>query len=39
MKKHEGVIALSSIRRPAPEPAPVKVNTHPGPDFEPRDAA
>jgi hypothetical protein len=32
MTPHEGVIALSSKR--APEPAPVRVNTHPGPDLD-----
>jgi hypothetical protein len=33
--RHEGVIALST-KKPAPdgEPAPVPVNTHPGPDFD-----
>ncbi len=30
--RHEGVIALSS--NPAPEPAPVRVNAHPGPDLD-----
>ena len=39
--QHEGVISLST-RKPGTDsaPAPVPVNTHPGPDFAPRgDAA
>ena len=32
--QHEGVIALSSKPAPAVEPAPVRVNTHPGPDLD-----
>ena len=33
MTPHEGVIVLST-KRPAPEPVPVRVNTHPGPDLD-----
>ena len=32
MTPHEGVITLTS--KPAPGPAPVRVNTHPGPDLD-----
>ena len=32
MTPHEGVITLTS--KPAPEPAPVRVNAHPGPDLD-----
>jgi hypothetical protein len=38
--QHEGVVVLSS-KKPASvvEPVPVPVNTHPGPDFAPREEA
>lgn len=36
--QHEGVIVLST-RKPAPDPVPAPVNTHPGPDFDPEGEA
>jgi hypothetical protein len=37
--EHEGVIVLTSKPKPASEPEPVPVNTHPGPDFPGKAAA
>ena len=38
--QHEDVVSLSTRRTvPDAEPAPGPVNTHPGPDFAPREAA
>ena len=33
MTRHEGRVAISSIRRPQPDTEPQPVNEHPGPDL------